>query len=138
MLGVEVTRTPYYDTAELERLIEAFGRKANGGLIVQPTPTTWVHRKQIIALAARNRLPSISAMGGFVVGGGLISYGHLLLENWRGIASYVDKILRGARPADLPVQMQTRLQLVINLKTAKALGLTIPASLLARADRVLE
>src|SRR5262249_38543102 len=118
--------------------IEAFARDADGGLIVLPSPATTMHRDLIVALAARHHLPAIYPYRYFVVGGGLISYGFDDLDMWRRSASYANRILKGERPADLPVQAPTKFELVINLKTAKALGIELPPTLLARADEVIE
>ena len=113
-------------------------REPGGGLIVLPDPFTASHYKQIVELAARYRLPAIYAIRDYVNEGGLMSYGTDAVDMYRRAASYVDQILKGANPANLPVQAPTKFMLVINLKTAKALGLTVPASLLDRADEVIE
>jgi putative tryptophan/tyrosine transport system substrate-binding protein len=126
------------DPAEIERVIEAFALEANGGLIVLPGPAATVHRNVIIAAAHRHALPAIYPYRFFAVGGGLMSYGFDHLDLFRQAAGYVDRILKGEKPADLPVQAPTRYELVINLKTAKALGLDVPPTLLARADEVIE
>ena len=115
-----------------------FARAANGGLIVAASPVVTVHRDLIIALAARYRLPAIYYERLFVTDGGLISYGPDLIDNFRRAAAYVDRILKGEKPADLPVQAPSKYELVINIRTAKALGLDVPATLLARADEVIE
>jgi ABC-type uncharacterized transport system substrate-binding protein len=137
-LGVEVSPVGIRDAGEIERAVAAFARSANGGLIVTPGAATSVHRDQIIALAARHKLPAVYAFRLNVAGGGLISYGPDLVDRFRRAAGYVDRILKGEKPADLPVQAPTKYELVINLKTAKALGLDVPTALLARADEVIE
>jgi putative tryptophan/tyrosine transport system substrate-binding protein len=126
------------DAAEFERVIDAFANEPNGGLIVLPAPNTIRHRHAIIASAARRRVPTIYPYRFFVKDGGLISYGIVPSDLFRRAAAYVDAILKGAKPSDLPVQQPTKFELVINLKTAKALGLDIPANVLARADEVIE
>ena len=132
--GVELTPLRYSD--EIERTVAAFARAPNGGMIVTPGATT--HRALIIALAARHALPSVYPYRYFVAGGGLISYGPDTIDSFRRAAGYVDRILRGEKPAELPVQAPTKYELVINLKSAKALGLDIPATVYARADEVIE
>ena len=136
--GLEVTAINVSDEREMERGIEAFARSPSGGLIVTASPSTVGHRKLIVMLAAKHRLPAVYIERLFVVEGGLLSYGPNLVDANRRAASYVDRILKGEKPADLPVQAPTKYELVINLKTAKALGLIIPQSLLARADEVIE
>jgi putative ABC transport system substrate-binding protein len=136
--GVEVTPLDVREAAEIERAVMAFARSPNGGLIVTTNTLAAMHRDLIIALAARHRLPAVYAYRYHVISGGLISYGSDTHDPFRRAAEYVDRILRGDRPADLPVQAPTRYELVINLKTAKALGLAVPQSLLARADEVIE
>ena len=126
------------DAAEIERAIAAFASRPNSGLILTVSPQAFVHRALIIALAARHRLPAVYPLRVFVADGGLISYGSNAANAYRGAAAYVDRILKGEKPADMPVQSPTKFELVINLKTAKALGLTIPPSVLARADEVIE
>ena len=126
------------DAGEIERDIAAFARSSNGGLIVTAAPRALLHRDLIIALAARHRLPAVYTSRHFVAGGGLISYGPDILDQFRRAAGYVDRILKGEKPADLPVQAPTKYELIINLKTAKALGLTLPPALLARADQIVE
>jgi putative tryptophan/tyrosine transport system substrate-binding protein len=126
------------DGADLERAIAAATREPNGGLIVFANSVTNAHRHEVIELAARHRLPAIYDFSYFVAEGGLASYGHDPAEQYRQAAVYVDRILRGAKPADLPVQNPTNYELVINLKTARALGLTIPESFLLRANEVIE
>ena len=123
---------------EIERGVAAFARSANGGLIVAGSPLSLVHRELIIALAARHKLPAVYWERFFVTAGGLISYGPDQADQFRAAASYVNRILKGEKPADLPVQAPTKYELVINLKTAKALGLTVPATLLALANEVIE
>jgi putative tryptophan/tyrosine transport system substrate-binding protein len=130
--------TPANDAAEIERAIDAFARQPNSGLIVLPDATPVVNRDLIITHAGRNHLPAVYPFGFFVRDGGLMSYGVDAIDRYRQAASYVDRILKGAKPADLPVQMPTKFELVINLKTAKALGLTIPQSLLLLADEVIQ
>ena len=127
-----------HDAADIKRAIDAFTREPNGGLIVLPDVTNVNHRRETISLAAHHRLPAIYPTDYFAKDGGLMSYGTDYLDLYRKAASYVDRILRGAKPSELPVQGPSKFQLVINLKTAKALGLTIPPSLLARADQVIE
>jgi putative ABC transport system substrate-binding protein len=135
---IEVSPVNVRDAGEIERTISSFARTSNGGLIVTASPSAFVHRDLIVALAARYGLPAIYPVREFVTEGGLIAYGPDTLDQYRRAAGYVDRILKGERPADLPVQMPTKYELVINLKTAKTLGLTIPPSLLARADEVIE
>jgi len=138
-LGVELTPVGVRDAGEIERAIAAFARGSNGGLIlVGPTSSVQPHRDLIVALAARHRLPAVYANRLFVTGGGLISYAPDSIDQYRRAAGYVDRILKGEKPADLPVQAPTKFELVINLKTAKALGLDIPTTVLARADEVIE
>jgi putative ABC transport system substrate-binding protein len=137
-VGVEVTPLNVRDASEIERGIKAFARSSNGGLIVAASALAAVKRNLIIELAARHRLPAVYFERHFVASGGLISYGADQVDGYRRAAGYVDRILRGEKPADLPVQAPTKYELVINLKTAKALGLDLPASVLARADEVIE
>ena len=137
-LGVEVNPVSIRDAGEIERAVAAFAHSANGGLIVTPSAGTSVHQDLIIALAARHKLPAVYAFRANVTGGGLISYGPDLVGQYRPAAGYVDRILKGEKPADLPVQAPTKYELIVNLKTAKALGLAIPPSVLARADEVIE
>jgi putative tryptophan/tyrosine transport system substrate-binding protein len=137
-LGVEVNPINMRDAGEIERAITAFGRASDSGLIVTPSAPSFVHRDLIIALAARHKLPAAFYERFFVTAGGLISYGADEADQYRRAASYVDRILKGEKPADLPVQAPTKYELVINLKTAKALGLDVPATVLARADEVIE
>jgi putative ABC transport system substrate-binding protein len=135
-LGVEVSPISVRDAAEIERAVAAFAGAANGGLIV--TGSAEVHHDLIITLAARYKLPAVYNNRTFVADGGLISYGPDRIDQFRSAAGYVDRILKGEKPADLPVQAPTKLELVVNLKTAKALGLNIAPSVLARADEVIE
>jgi len=137
-LGIELNPIDLRDAGEIERGITAFAQSSNGGLIVTGSALAQVHRELIIALAARYRLPAVSRYPVFVTDGGLISYGPDPIDPYRHAADYVDRILKGEKPADLPVQAPTRYELLVNLKTAKALGLTVPQSILARADEVIE
>src|SRR5262249_31287292 len=125
-------------TADIERTIEAFAQAPNGGLLLPPDTNTIVHRDFIIALAARYRLPAVYSDRLFVVAGGLMCYSTDRANQFRMAASYIDRILRGAKPADLPVQVPTKYETIINLKTAQALGLTVPPALLVAADEVIE
>jgi putative ABC transport system substrate-binding protein len=136
--GMEVIPVGVRDASEVEHDVTAFARSPNGGLIVTGSAGALVHRDLIITLAARHRLPAVYTDRTFVTGGGLISYGPDRIEHFRRAAGYVDRILKGEKPADLPVQAPTKYELVINLKTAKALGLEVPPMLLARADEVIE
>ncbi|MGA7526900.1 MAG: ABC transporter substrate-binding protein, partial [Pseudolabrys sp.] len=136
-LGVDVRPIGVRDASEIERAVTAFARSPNGGLIVTVGGTAF-NRDLIIALAAKHRLPAVYPYRYFVSGGGLMSYGPDTIEQHRRAAGYVDRILKGEKPADLPVQAPTKYELVINLKTAKALGLSVPPSVLARADAVIE
>jgi len=137
-LGVKLTVTPTRDAREIDRSLVAASGEPKGGLIVSPDAFTVANRGLIISLAARYRLPAIYAYRFLAIDGGLLSYGHDAKEPWRRVPTYVDKILKGASPADLPIQQPTKFELVINLKTAKALGLTIPPQLLDRADELIE
>jgi putative ABC transport system substrate-binding protein len=137
-MGVEVSPIDVRDPGEIERAITAFARGTNGGLIVTGSAVAVTHRQTIIAVAARHRLPAVYSEGRSVTAGGLISYGPDRIEQFRRAAGYVDRVLKGEKPADLPVQAPTKYELVINLKTAKALGLDVPPTLLARADEVIE
>jgi putative ABC transport system substrate-binding protein len=137
-LGLEVVPLGVHDTGEIERNIAAFARQPNGGLILIPTALTLINRQQIIDLAALHRLPAIYPYRYFVTAGGLMCYGADDIGQYRQAAGYVDRILRGEKPADLPVQFPTKYETVINLKTANALGLTVPPTLLAIADEVIE
>jgi ABC-type uncharacterized transport system substrate-binding protein len=136
--GVELRPVDVRDVEEIERAIAAFARSANGGLIVTGSPAQVIHRKLIIALAARHQLPAVYPWRYMTADGGLISYRPDSIEPYRRAATYVDRILKGEKPADLPVQAPTKYELVINLKTAKALGIDVPPTLLARADEVIE
>lgn len=136
--ALEVSPVNLIDPTEIDRVLTAFARSPNGGLIATGSALTVVRRDLIISLAARHRLPAVYYDRYFVSAGGLISYGSDSVEQFRLAATYVDRILKGDKPAELPVQAATKYELVINLKTAKALGLNVPASLLARADEVIE
>jgi putative ABC transport system substrate-binding protein len=136
--GIQLSVAGVHDAAEIERAIVALAAEPNSGLVVMPSALSGDTRALIIELAAQHRLPAIYPFRSFTADGGLISYGIIGQEHWRQGAIYVDRILRGAKPADLPVQQATKFELVINLKTAKALGLTVPPTLLARADEVIE
>jgi ABC-type uncharacterized transport system substrate-binding protein len=137
-LGMEVSPVNVRDVAEIERAIAAFARSANGGLVVTGSALAAVHRDLIIALAARHKLPAVYYERNYAAAGGLISYGPDFVDQYRRAAGYVDRILKGEKPADLPVQAPTKYELIINLKTAKALGLDVPLPLLGRADEVIE
>jgi putative ABC transport system substrate-binding protein len=137
-VGVEVSAISVQDAAEIERKISKFANSPNGGLILTTSALAVVHRNLIIALAARYKLPAVYYRRIFAADGGLISYGYDAFAQFSGAAAYVDRILKGEKPADLPVQVPTKYELVINLKTAKALGITMPPSVLARADEVIE
>jgi ABC-type uncharacterized transport system substrate-binding protein len=136
--GVELRPIDTSDAGEIERAIAAFAREPNGGLIAASGAGVIMHRELIVTLAARHRLPAVYAYRGHVASGGLVSYGADQVDNFRQATSYVDRILKGEKPADLPVQAPTKYELAINLKTAKTLGLEIPSSVLARADEVIE
>jgi putative ABC transport system substrate-binding protein len=137
-LGVELTPFDTRDPTEIERGLSAFGREPNGGLIVVVSSNATVHRELIISLASKYGIPAVYPYRYFATGGGLASYGPDLIDQYRRAAGYVDRILKGEKPADLPVQAPTKYELVINLKTARALGLTMPDTVLARADEVIE
>jgi putative ABC transport system substrate-binding protein len=139
-IQVEVSPINVRDAGEIERAVAAFARSSNGnsGLIVTSSALVFAHRDLIVTLAARHKLPAAYFTRLFVANGGLISYGSDPVNQYRRAAGYVDRILRGEKPADLPVQAPTKYELVINMKTAKALGLTVPPGLLARADEVIE
>jgi putative tryptophan/tyrosine transport system substrate-binding protein len=136
--AVELSPIGMRDAGEIERAVTAFARSPNGGLILTAGPLGGLHRHLIITLAARHKLPTVYFERYFVTDGGLISYGTDLVDQYRRAASYVDRILKGEKPADLPVQAPSKYDLVINLKTAKALGIEVPPTLLARADEVIE
>jgi ABC-type uncharacterized transport system substrate-binding protein len=135
---VELTPVNMRDAGEIERAITTFAGRSNGGLIVTASPLATLHRELIIALAARHKLPAVYFERYFVTSGGLISHGPHIIDQFRRAAGYADRILKGEKPADLPVQAPTKYELIINLKTAKALGITVPVTLLARADEVIE
>ena len=137
-LNVKLTPIGIRDADEIERAIQGLGDLSSFGLILLPAVFTVAHRETFIAMAARHRLPAVYPIRVFVTNGGLISYGHDVADQFRRAAGYVDRILKGEKPADLPVQAADKFELVINLKTAKALGLTVPPTLLARADEVIE
>ena len=137
-LGIDVSPVDVRDAGEMERALEAFARSSNGGLILTASSLAVVHRKMIVTLAARYKMPAVYFNRTPVADGGLMSYGPDLIDQYRRAASYVDRILKGEKPADLPVQDPTKYELVINLKAAKALGLTVPPSLLATANEVIE
>jgi putative ABC transport system substrate-binding protein len=136
--GVEVSPINMHDVGDIEGAVAAFARASNGGLILTGSALAGVHRNLIITLAARYKLPAVYFERFFVAAGGLISYGPNLVDQFRRAADYVDRILKGAKPTDLPVQTPTKYEMAINLKTAKALGLEIPPTILARADEVIE
>jgi putative ABC transport system substrate-binding protein len=138
LLRVEVSPVNLRNAADIDSAVTAFARSSNGGLIVTASGLALIHRNLIVKLAAQHRLPAIYFERAFVAAGGLIAYGPDQLDQFRRAATYVDRILKGEKPADLPVQAPTKYELVINLKTAKALGLAVPDSLLARADEVIE
>ena len=137
-LGVDVRPVNMNDAAEIERDVAAFSHSANGGLILTASALSSLHRDLIITLAARYKLPAVYQERFYVAAGGLISYGPNFLDQYRGAAGYVDRILKGEKPADLPVQVPTKYELVVNLKTAKALGISFPQTVTARADEVIE
>lgn len=137
-IGVEVSVINVREAGEIKRAVTAFARTPNGGLIVTASALAVFHRELIIALAARHKLPAVYYRRYFATSGGLVSYGYDLIDQYRRAAGYADRILKGEKPADLPVQAPTKYEMVINLKTAKALGLTVPATLLNRADEVIE
>jgi putative ABC transport system substrate-binding protein len=137
-LGLELRPVDLREAGEIERSINAFAQGSNGGLIVTGSPAATAYRDLIVSLAARNRLPALYYAPFYCTAGGLICYGVDFLDQFRRAASYVDRIFKGEKPADLPVQAPTKYELVVNLKTAKALGLDMPATVLARADEVIE
>jgi len=137
-LGIELSPVDVREAAEIERGVAAFARSSNGGVVVTASPSAAVHRELIVGMAARHQLPAVYPFRYFVSGGGLISYGPDSIDPYRRAAGYVDRILKGEKPADLPVQAPTKYETAINLKTAKALGLTLPPTLLATADEVIE
>jgi putative tryptophan/tyrosine transport system substrate-binding protein len=137
-IGVELIAAPVHDTSELESVVATHAREPNSGLIVMPDSFLVVHRAEVTSLASRYRLPAVYPYRQFAELGGLLSYGFDRLDNWRRAAGYVDRILKGEKPGDLPVQAPTTYELVINLKTAKALGLDVPWILQQRADEVIE
>jgi putative ABC transport system substrate-binding protein len=137
-LKVEVIPINMRDAGEIERSVAAFAQSSIGGLIITPNPFAFAHRDLILTLAARHKLPAIYFDRAFVAAGGLISYGPDFLDQYRRAAAYVDRILKGEKPSDLPVQAPNKYELLINLKTAKTLGLEVPPTLLARADEVIE
>jgi putative tryptophan/tyrosine transport system substrate-binding protein len=133
-----LTAIDVHDGVEIERAVAGFAKEPDGGLIVLPHPNTVANRALIIILAARHRLPAVYPYRYFAIDGGLMSYGPDQTEQWRGVATYVDRILRGEKPGELPIQGPTKFELVINLKTAKALGFDIPPAFPLRADEVIE
>jgi putative tryptophan/tyrosine transport system substrate-binding protein len=137
-LGMEAIIAPADDMATVESLVTIEGRKPNGGLVVIPDVFTELHRAEIVSLTLRHRLPAIDWSRSFAEGGGLISYGPYIVEEYRRAAAYADRILKGKKPSELPVQAPVKFELVVNLKTAKTLGLTVPTSLLGRADELIE
>jgi putative ABC transport system substrate-binding protein len=136
--GVQVSAAPAASAAEIERAMADVAREPNSGLVVLGGAAIAVHRELIISLAARHRLPAVYVQRNYVVAGGLASYGINEMELYRGTAIYVDRILKGEKPGDLPIQFATKFQLVINLKTAKALGLSVSQDMLSIADEVIE
>jgi putative ABC transport system substrate-binding protein len=136
--AVELRPIDVREVGEIERAVTAFARSLNGGLIVTAASGLAIHGELIITLAARHKLPAVYSDRHYVAGGGLISYGPDRIDQYRQAAGYVDRILKGEKPADMPVQAPTKYELVINLKTAKTLGITVPPTLLARADEVIE
>ena len=136
--GVELVPVSVRDTGKIEDAVSAFARSSGGGLVVTASPWAVLNRRTIIALAARHRLPAVYSQRVFVIDGGLVAYGPDRVDQYRRAAAYVDRILKGEKPADLPVQAPTKYELAINLKTARTLGLTVPPSVLSRADEVIE
>jgi putative ABC transport system substrate-binding protein len=137
-MGIEMTPAPANSPAEIQAAIEAFARIPNGGLVILPSPVGTAHRELIAETALRHRLPSIYMARSYAASGGLMSYGIVLTEPYRQAATYVDRILKGAKPAEMPVQAASKFEMVFNLKTANALGITVPATMLGRADEVIE
>ena len=137
-LGVELVPSSVHDAPQIERDVEVFSRNSNGGLIVTSSPQAVFHLGLIVKLAAQHRLPAVYYQRAFVTGGGLLAYGADFIDQYRRAAGYVDRVLKGEKPADLPVQAPTKYELVVNLKAAKAIGLTVSPSLLTRADEVIE
>jgi putative ABC transport system substrate-binding protein len=137
-LKVVLITAPVQSDVEIETAIVALGREPGSGLVVMPDVFTLTHREPIISAAARNNVPAVYWQSAFATDGGLLSYGPDLVDNLRRAASYVDRILRGEKPGDLPVQFPTKFEMVLNLKTAKALGLAVPPSILLRATEVIE
>lgn len=137
-LGIASAMGGIHDAAEIERAIASFAAQPNGGLVVLPDATTGVHAKLIVDLAERHRLPTVYSYGFYVRIGGLLAYGDSVVGQYQGAASYVDRLLRGAKPSDLPIQATDRFETVINLKTAARIGITIPPTLLAAADDIIE
>jgi putative ABC transport system substrate-binding protein len=137
-LNVVPITAPVYSDIEIETAITALGHESGGGLVAMSDAFMTAHRAPVILAAARNSVPALNWLSDFARDGGLVSYGPDQVDIWRRAASYVDRILRGERPGDLPVQFPTKFEMIVNLKTAKALGLTVPPSLLARADEVIE
>ena len=137
-LKIVPTIAPVHSDVEIEAAIIAVGREPGGGLVVMPDVFTDAHRVPIILAVARNNVPAVYYLSDYPRDGGLLSYGIDQADTWRRAASYVDRILRGAKPAELPVQLPTRFEMVVNFKTAKALGLAVPPSIMLRADEVIE
>jgi putative ABC transport system substrate-binding protein len=137
-LKVEAITAPVHDDVEIETTIIALGREPGGGLVIMPDSFTFAHRAPIILAAARNNVPAVYSQSAFGRDGGLLSYGVDVVDTWRRAATYVDRILRGDKPGDLPVQFPTKFEMVVNRKTAKALGLAVPPSIMLRADEVIE
>jgi len=137
-LGIQLESIQARDVQDIERALGAAGRRRVDAMLALADAFWWSQRERIVAVAARHRLPAVYPFRYFVIGGGLISYGPNSIDQYRQAAGYVDRILKGEKPADLPVQAPTKYELVINLKTAKALGLTIPSTLLLRADQLIE
>ncbi len=137
-LAIEIVPSPIESAGDIERVIDSIARVPNSGLLLPPDTTTITHRDLIVALAARHRLPAVYSLRVFVTAGGLMSYGTDVVEIFRLAATYADRILRGAKPAELPVQAPTKYETIVNLKTAKALGLDVPPSLIVRADQMIE